>query len=232
MDTTQELFQRTQALVGGEAVEKLKSAKVLVCGLGGVGGFCLEALARAGVGTLGLCDMDRVDPTNLNRQILALRSTVGMRKTDAAQARILDINPDAHLRTFPFRIDPQSVNDLDIPFWDWIADCIDDVEAKVLLIRSAKQADVSILCAMGSGNKLDASAFRVCSIKKTEQDRLAKVMRRRLREEGLDEGVDVVFSSEPPAAGIRDGVIPSISYMPATAGLRMAGEIIRAIINR
>ena len=228
---SEELYQRTEALIGANALEKLKKAKVLVCGLGGVGGYCLEALARAGTGTLGLCDMDVVDPTNCNRQILALQSTIGMRKADAAEKRIKDINPDAQIRKFAFRIDAQTIEDLDVASWDYIADCIDDVDAKVLLIRSAKDAGVPILCAMGTGNKLDASGFRVCKIKKTEQDRLAKVMRRRLREEGLDEGVTVVYSPEPPVAEIR-GVIPSISYMPATAGLRIAGEIIKNIIEK
>ena len=225
------LYQRTQALVGGEAVEKLKKARVLVCGLGGVGGYCLEALARAGIGTLGLCDMDRVDPTNCNRQILALQSTIGRLKADVAEGRVRDIDPAAHIRKFAFRIGADTLADLDVPSWDYIADCIDDVDAKVLLIKAARGAGVPILCAMGTGNKLDASAFKVCNIQKTEQDRLAKVMRKRLREEGIVEGVTVVYSPEPPVTDILNGVIPSISYMPATAGLRMAGEIIQDLIK-
>ena len=225
------LYQRTQALLGEDAIEKLKNAKVLICGLGGVGGFTCEALARAGVGTLGLCDMDRVDPTNCNRQILALQSTIGMLKADVAEARVKDINPAVQLRKFAFRIDEKTIDALDIPFWDYIADCIDDVDAKVLLIKRAREACVPILCSMGTGNKLDASAFKVTNIKKTEQDRLAKVMRRRLREEGIDEGVTVVYSPEPPVTDIHDGIIPSISFMPATAGLRIAGEIIKDLIR-
>ena len=225
------LYQRTQALVGEEAVEKLKKARVLVCGLGGVGGHCLEALARAGIGTLGLCDMDRVDPTNCNRQILALQSTIGRLKADVAEERVRDIDPAAHIRKFAFRIGADTLADLDVPSWDYIADCIDDVDAKVLLIKAARGAGVPILCAMGTGNKLDASAFKVCNIQITEQDRLAKVIRKRLREEGIVEGVTVVYSPEPPVTDIVNGVIPSISYMPATAGLRMAGEIIRNLIK-
>ena len=228
---SEELYQRTQALVGEEAVEKLKNAKVLVCGLGGVGGYCLEALARAGIGTLGLCDMDRVDPTNCNRQILALQSTIGRLKADVAEDRVRDIDPAAHIRKFAFRIGADTLADLDVASWDYIADCIDDVAAKVLLIMAARGAGVPILCAMGTGNKLDASAFKVCNIQKTEQDRLAKVMRKRLKEEGIVEGVTVVYSPEPPVTDIVNGVIPSISYMPATAGLRMAGEIIRNLIK-
>ena len=119
------LYQRTQALLGEEAIEKLKNAKVLICGLGGVGGFTCEALARAGIGTLGLCDMDRVDPTNCNRQILALQSTIGKLKADVAEARVKDINPDVQLRKFALRIDETTIADLDIPSWDYIADCID-----------------------------------------------------------------------------------------------------------
>ena len=225
------LYQRTQALLGEEAIEKLKNAKVLICGLGGVGGFTCEALARAGIGTLGLCDMDRVDPTNCNRQILALQSTIGKLKADVAEARVKDINPDVQLRKFALRIDETTIADLDIPSWDYIADCIDDVDAKVLLIKTAREAGVPILCSMGTGNKLDASAFKVTNIKKTEQDRLAKVMRKRLRDEGIDEGVTVVYSPEPPITEIHDGVIPSISFMPATAGLRIAGEIIQNLIK-
>ena len=225
------LYQRTQALLGEDAIEKLKNAKVLICGLGGVGGFTCEALARAGVGTLGLCDMDRVDPTNCNRQILALQSTIGKLKADVAEARVKDINPDVQLRKFALRIDETTIDALDIPSWDYIADCIDDVDAKVLLIKKARDAGVPILCSMGTGNKLDASAFKVTNIKKTEQDRLAKVMRKRLRDEGIDEGVTVVYSPEPPVTEIQDGVIPSISFMPATAGLRIAGEIIQNLIK-
>ena len=225
------LYQRTEALIGQDALEKLKNAKVLICGLGGVGGYTCEALVRAGIGTLGLCDMDRVDPTNCNRQILAMQSTIGQRKADVAEARALDINPVVQLRKFAFRIDAQTIADLDISSWDYIADCIDDVEAKVLLIKAAREAGIPILCSMGTGNKLDASAFKVTNIKKTEQDRLAKVMRKRLREEGIEEGVNVVYSPEPPVTEIRNGIIPSISYMPATAGLRMAGEIIKDLIK-
>ena len=225
------LYQRTQALLGEDAIEKLKNAKVLICGLGGVGGFTCEALARAGVGTLGLCDMDRVDPTNCNRQILALQSTIGKLKADVAEARVKNINPDVQLRKFALRIDEATIDSLDIPSWDYIADCIDDVDAKVLLIKKARESGVPILCSMGTGNKLDASAFRVTNIKKTEQDRLAKVMRKRLRDEGIDEGVTVVYSPEPPVTEIHDGVIPSISFMPATAGLRIAGEIIQNLIK-
>ena len=227
-----ELYQRTQALLGEEALEKLKNAKVLLCGLGGVGGYTCEALVRAGVGTLGLCDMDRVDPTNCNRQILALQSTIGMLKADVAEMRAKDINPDVQLRKFAFRIDETTIANLDIPSWDYIADCIDDVDAKVLLIRIARETGVPILWSMGTGNKLDASAFKVTNIKKTEQDRLAKVMRKRLRDEGIDEGVTVVYSPEPPVTEIKNGIIPSISYMPATAGLRIAGEIIQNLIKQ
>ena len=225
------LYQRTQALLGEDAIEKLKNAKVLICGLGGVGGFTCEALARAGVGTLGLCDMDRVDPTNCNRQILALQSTIGKLKADVAEARVKDINPDVQLRKFALRIDEKTIEALDIPSWDYIADCIDDVDAKVLLIKKARKSGVPILCSMGTGNKLDASAFKVTNIKKTEQDRLAKVMRKRLRDEGIEEGVTVVYSPEPPVTDIQNGIIPSISYMPATAGLRIAGEIIQNLIK-
>ena len=159
------LYQRTQALLGEEAIEKLKNAKVLICGLGGVGGFTCEALARAGIGTLGLCDMDRVDPTNCNRQILALQSTIGKLKADVAEARVKDINPDVQLRKFALRIDETTIADLDIPSWDYIADCIDDVEAKVLLIKKARNAGQFLSISAGhpawmSGGSVHSSAQR------------------------------------------------------------------------
>ena len=225
------LYQRTQALLGEDAIEKLKNAKVLICGLGGVGGFTCEALARAGVGTLGLCDMDRVDPTNCNRQILALQSTIGKLKADVAEARVKDINPDVQLRKFALRIDETTIADLDIPSWDYIADCIDDVEAKVLLIKKARNAGVPILCSMGTGNKLDASAFKVTNIKKTEQDRLAKVMRKELKVRGI-ENVKVVFSTEPASRPEgQSEKIGSLVTTVAAAGILLANEVIMDLIR-
>lgn len=222
----QELYFRTEKLIGSEAVEKIKNSRVLVLGLGGVGGYVCEALARAGVGTLGLCDMDRIDPTNLNRQILALESSVGHLKADLAEERVKNINSNAVTLKFPVRISEENLADLEIEEWDYVADCIDDVAAKVAVIKTAKEKGVNIISSMGTGNKTDPSRFKVADIRKTDTDKLAKVMRKRLKDIGIDRGVNVLFSDETANVPVVDGVIPSISYMPAIAGLMIAGKII------
>ncbi len=233
------LYQRTELLVGSEGMKRLIAARVLVVGLGGVGGFVTEALARAGVGALGLCDSDAVDETNLNRQIIALRSDIGTLKTEAFTKRIGNINPDCVLRAFPFRIGDEEqadgvkvmpVSALDIADWDYIADAIDDVRAKVTLISEARAAGVPVISSMGTGNKLHPERFRIADISKTHTDPLAKAVRVRLRQQGIEKGVKVLFSDEEP---IRKGAkpVPSISFVPSSAGLMMAGEIIRDLIK-
>ncbi|MBR0138766.1 MAG: ThiF family adenylyltransferase [Firmicutes bacterium] len=233
------MYQRTALLIGEEGVEKLKSSKVLVVGLGGVGGFVCEALARAGVGTLGLCDSDAVEESNLNRQILALRSSLGMMKTKAASKRIGDINPSCGLKVFPFRIGSDEqleegrvlpVSALNIESWDYIADAIDDVRAKISLICAARAAGVPVISSMGTGNKLYPDRFQIKDISKTHTDPLAKSVRVKLRQQGIDKGVKVLFSDEEPIVkGAKP--VPSISFVPSCAGLMIAGEIIRDLIG-
>ncbi len=232
------LYQRTELLVGSEGMKRLMGAKVLVVGLGGVGGFVTEALVRAGVGFLGLCDSDAVDETNLNRQIIALRSDIGTLKTEAFTKRIGDINADCVLRTFPFRIGDEEqadgscvlpVSALDIEGWDYIADAIDDVRAKVALISAARAAGVPVISSMGTGNKLHPERFRIADIAKTHTDPLAKAVRVKLRQQGTEKGVKVLFSDEEPIVkGAKP--VPSISFVPSVAGLMIAGEIIRDLI--
>lgn len=212
-------------------MERLKASRVLVLGLGGVGGYVCEALARAGVGTLGLCDMDRLDPTNLNRQILALEGTIDKLKAHAAEERVKSINSDIITSLFPIRISEESLAELDLSSWDYVADCIDDVSAKVAVIKAAKELNVPIISSMGTGNKLDPTRFKIADIKKTDTDKLAKVMRRKLKAAGIEQGLKVLYSDELPAADASDGVIPSISYMPAIAGLMIGGTIIRELIG-
>ena len=223
------MYTRTRALLGDEKMEKLISSKVLVVGLGGVGGYAAEALARAGIGTLGLCDFDKVDVTNKNRQILALDSTIGRLKADVSAERVRDINPDCCIRKYPIRICEENVSELELGSWDFIADCIDDTRAKLMLIRLSKELGVPMISSMGTGNKMDPSRFRVCDIEETAGDPLAKSIRKQLRQMGIS-GVKVLFSDEQPIhPGARP--IPTISYMPAIAGLNIASHIIENLIK-
>jgi tRNA A37 threonylcarbamoyladenosine dehydratase len=225
---------RTLRLIGPQAMEALREASVLVVGLGGVGGYIAENLVRAGVGTLGLCDFDRVDVTNLNRQILAVSSTVGMEKTKAAALRFLSINPDLVLREYPLRLTADTLSELHLERYDYIADAIDDVGAKVLLIRAACDLGVPVISAMGAGNKLDPTRFRIAPVSKSHTCPLSRVMRKELRALGLSD-VPVLFSDEaPPERPEIEGprVTASISYMPAIAGSMIAGKILKDLIKK
>ncbi|MBR0130391.1 MAG: ThiF family adenylyltransferase [Firmicutes bacterium] len=224
------MYTRTELLIGQEKLDKLKSSAVLVLGLGGVGGYAAEALARAGVGRLGICDFDRVDITNKNRQILALDSTIGKLKADVSEARLRDINPELQIEKFAFRIDEETLSGLHIGDWDFIADCIDDTKAKLMVIKTAKEQGVPMISSMGTGNKMmDPGRFRVCDIEETEGDPLAKYMRKALRKLEIKD-VKVLFSDELPMhPGARP--IPTISYMPAIAGLNIAAYIIKQLIS-
>ncbi len=222
------MYSRTELLIGSENVERLKNTKVLIAGLGGVGGYVLEGLARVGIGELGLCDFDTVSISNKNRQILALNSTIGQKKTEVARKRVEDINPDCKITVFDIKITEDNINDLNLIKWDYVADCIDDVPAKIALIRTCKAANTKIISSMGTGNKLNSDEFKVTNLKKTEQDRLARSLRKRLKDDP-DIDLDVLFSSESPLQDQID-IIPSISYMPAVAGLKIAEFIIKQII--
>ena len=231
-----EQFFRTAALLGEGAVERLTRARVAIFGIGGVGGHVCEALARSGVGELVLFDRDVVSRSNINRQIIALHSTVGRPKVEVMRERILDINPVAVVETYQIFYTPENADTVSLEGFDFIADCIDTVSAKIELICRAQAAGVPIISAMGAGNKLDPSRFRVTDLAKTENCPLAKVMRTSLRKRGITH-LPVVFSPEPPAA-IR-GAVPeeanrrstpaSVAYVPSVAGLVMAGEIIRRL---
>jgi len=226
------IYERTAALIGEPAMEKLKKARVLVIGLGGVGGYTAEALARAGVGTLGFCDFDIVDPTNFNRQILALESGVGRLKVELAKERAEDINPSALIRTFPFKVDAESIGLLEIASWDYVADAVDEVSAKLLIIESCAERGVPVISSMGTGNKLNPFSYRIAPIEKTDTDPLARLMRKKLKERGIS-GIPVLYSPEPPKIeSLEKGApIPSISYMPAVAGLMLASHVINELIK-
>lgn len=231
-----EQFLRTEMLLGRDAIEKLHSARVAVFGLGGVGGYAVEALARSGVGSLDLIDSDIVSISNLNRQILAAHSTVGMLKVDAARQRVLDINPACVVRTYPIFYTPETADSFDFTEYDYIVDAIDTVTGKLALVERAVAVNKPIICCMGTGNKLDASAFQVADISKTSMCPLARVMRKELSKRGIRH-LKVVYSQEEAitptgweeeAAALGKRQIPgSVAFVPGAAGLLLAGEVVR-----
>ena len=233
-----EQFLRTQMLLGMEALERLKKARVAVFGIGGVGGYTVEALARSGVGQLYLIDNDTESVSNINRQILATHSTVGMPKVEAAKARILDINPDCVVRTHQIFYTPETADQFDFTQYDYIVDAIDTVTGKLQLVQRAYEVGTPIICCMGTGNKLDASAFQVADISKTSMCPLARIMRKELSKRGIKH-LKVVYSQEEAlsptgweeeAAALGKRQIPgSVAFVPGAAGLILAGEVIKDI---
>ena len=226
MNTQENLYARTAMMLGEEAVNKLKTSHVAVFGVGGVGGFTVEALARAGVGKITLIDKDRVSVSNINRQIIALNSTVGKYKTEAMRDRIADINPDCEVIIVSEFYSEE--NPIDLSSFDYIADCIDSVKSKLYLVSEAKAKGISIISSMGAGNKLDPTRFKVADISKTHTDPLAKVMRTELRKRGVNH-LKVVFSDEPPINPTGERTPGSVSFVPSVVGLIIAGEIIKDI---
>ena len=236
-----EEFSRTQMLLGPEALRRLRGARVAVFGLGGVGGYAVEALARGGIGALDLVDNDTVGESNLNRQLFALRSTLGLPKTEAARRRVLDINPGITVKTWELFYSADTADAFDLGAYDYIVDAIDTVSAKLLLIERAVRAQTPVISSMGTGNKLDPSLFRVEDLAKTSMDPLARVMRRELGKRGIKH-VKVVWSPEEaltPQGGREEAErigkrqIPgSVSFVPGAAGLILAGEVIRHIAGK
>ena len=233
----EDMFSRTRMLLGDAAMDRLKRARVAVFGVGGVGGHVVEALTRSGVGALDLVDSDRVELSNLNRQIIATQGTLGMLKVDAAKARVLSINPDCQVQTHPIFFLPETADQFDFTQYDYVVDAIDTVAGKLQLIEAAKAAGVPVISSMGAGNKLDPTAFRVADISETSVCPLARVMRRELRKRGI-EHVKVVYSTEPalsPAPADeetgRRSTPGSVAFVPAVAGLVLAGEVIKDLIK-
>lgn len=226
-------FSRTELLLGREGVERLKNSSVAVFGIGGVGSYAAEALARCGVGKLTLVDSDTVSITNINRQIIALHSTVGMKKTDAAKRRIADINPSAEIAAIDCFY---TGSEIDLSGFDYIADAIDTVSSKLALIENAYKLGIPIISSMGTGNKLDMSKLTVTDIYKTEMCPLAKVMRHELKKRDIKK-LKVVYSTEKPRTHLAESeehiekrrTIGSVSFVPSCAGLMIAGEIVRDI---
>ena len=240
-------FTRTESLIGKNAVERLAGCRVAVFGVGGVGSYVVEALARSGVGALDLIDKDAVDVTNINRQLVALTSTVGRPKVDVARERVLDINPDCRVTAHRVFYLPETADRFDFTKYDYVVDAIDNVSGKLALIEQARAAGVPLICSMGAGNKLDPTAFRVADIYETSVCPLAKVIRRECRKRGID-ALKVVYSREEP---VRTAVTPddpgqdpkdaapgrpkaapaSIAFVPSVAGLILAGEVVKDLIR-
>ncbi len=219
----EDIYTRTRILTGDKGVEKLRASSVLVMGTGGVGSYAAEAVGRAGIGRITLMDGDCVQPSNINRQLVALTSTLGRNKAEVMAERIRDINPDAEVNAVPLFY--KTGEEIDLREFDWIIDAIDDVDAKTELIRRAKSLGVDIISAMGAAGKIETH-FIVEDISKTQTCPLAKVMRKRLREIGI-EHLPVAYSKEKPAT--RRGDLGTLSYVPGSMGLALAGYVIRNI---
>ena len=242
-------FSRTQLLLGQDGMDRLANARVAVFGVGGVGGFTVEALARSGVGAIDLIDDDKVCLTNINRQIIALRSTVGKYKVDVAAERLHDINQNIQVNTYKTFYMPDTAHQFDFSQYDYVVDAIDTITGKLELVMQAHKAGTPIICSMGAGNKLDPTAFRVADIYKTSVDPLARVMRHELRKRGI-KNLKVVYSEEPPMRPVDDMAsscrtncicppgaehkcterrdIPgSNAFVPSVVGLIIAGEVIK-----
>ena len=258
MENKETWYSRTAILLGAESIEKLENATVAVFGIGGVGGFAAEALARSGVGNLELIDHDTVSVSNINRQIVALCSTVGKYKVDVMKDRILDINPKINVTAHKCFYLPETAGQFDFSKYDYVVDCIDTVTGKLQLVEAAKAAGVPIICSMGAGNKLDPTAFEVADISKTSVCPLAKVMRRELKKRNI-KNVKVVYSKEEPVeakagtgeeyvlektaivtqeeketqnSGRRKSIPGSCAFVPSVAGLILAGEVVKDLVNK
>ena len=223
---------RTEMLIGADAMEKLKQAKVLVFGVGGVGGYVVEALARAGVGEIHICDNDTVSESNINRQIIATYDTIGMDKTDVMEKRILSVNPQCRVKKFKCFYLPgkeDNTSQFDFAYYDYVADAVDTVAAKLDIIEKSKKAGTPVISSMGTGNKLNPSMFEIADISKTSVCPLAKVIRKELRKRNI-KNVKVLFSKEEPVK-TGERTPGSISFVPPVAGLLIGGEIIKDIIQ-
>ncbi len=235
-------YDRTRLILGDTGMDALRKARVILFGLGGVGGYAAEALARSGIGHIDLVDDDVFSLTNLNRQLLATHSTVGKSKVEVAAQRIRDIDPTIEVRTFQTFYLPETAAQFDLSQYDYVLDAIDTVTGKLALIQQAKAAGTAVISCMGTGNKLDAAAFRVADISKTSGCALARIMRKECSKRGI-KGVKVVYSEELPAdaaesaepqreGSSRRSTPGSLPYVPGVAGLIMAGEVIKDIVSK
>ena len=241
----EEQFIRTQMLLGSEAMNRLRNSRVAIFGIGGVGGYAAEALARSGIGAFDLIDMDMVSISNINRQIIAAMSTVGRYKTEVMRDRILDINPQADVVVHNCFYLPENEQEFNFNQYDYIVDAVDTVTAKISIICKAKKLQIPVISSMGAGNKMDAAAFRAGDISNTSVCPLARVMRRELKKRGID-SLKVVYSKEKPMKPMEEfmeessdtGMLSNrrstpggVSFVPPVAGLLLAGEVVKDIIG-
>jgi len=225
-----EIYKRTEALIGTDALEKLKKSHIAVFGIGGVGGYVVESLARCGIGELTLIDNDTVKESNINRQVIALNSTLGELKTEAFRQRINDINPDIRVNICNAFYLPETKNEIDFSSFDYVVDAIDTVSGKITIIEKCNEENIPVISSMGTGNKLDPTAFKIADISKTSVCPLARVMRYELKKRGIKK-VKVLFSDENPVKQ-QSRVPASISFVPSVAGLIIAGEVVKDLINK
>ncbi len=230
-----EIFSRTALLIGDKALQKLQNSRVAVFGAGGVGGACIEALVRGGVGTIDVIDNDNISFSNINRQLLATIDTVGVNKAHAATIRAKSLNPDVVVNEYPVFFTKDTASDFDFSVYDYVVDAIDTVTSKILLAEMCQSAGTPLISSMGTGNKLDPTAFEVTDIYKTSVCPLARVMRTELKKRGIKK-LKVLYSKEKPIKVTvpdeqRRGVPASISFVPSTAGLIIAGEVIKDIVG-
>ncbi len=227
-------FLRNEMLFGEKCTENLSRKSVIVFGIGGVGGYTVEALARSGIGNITVVDNDTVDITNINRQILALESTVGLEKVDVAEKRIKDINPNCNVKKIRLFYLPENADCIDLSTYDYVIDAIDTVSAKLTLIEKAKENNIPIISSMGTGNKINASMFKVADIFDTKNDSLARVMRTECRKRNI-KSLKVVYSEEEPKNALKDEnnkrIPASNSFVPPVAGFIIAGEVIKDLLG-
>lgn len=219
-----EQFSRTAQLLGNENVENLFDKHVIVFGVGGVGGYVVEALARSGIGKISIVDNDIVNESNINRQIIALHSTVGMQKVEVLKNRILDINPDCQVFVYNQFFLPENSNDFDFSIYDYVVDAVDTVTAKIEIIKKSKESNVPVISSMGTGNKLNPMGFKVSDISKTKVCPLARVMRNESKKRGISK-VKCVYSEENPV--IQTQTPASVAFVPPVAGLLIASEVVK-----
>ncbi len=229
-------FSRTELLIGKDSLNKLSKSRVAIFGIGGVGGYVVEALVRSGLGNISIIDNDTVSESNINRQIIATTKNIGKYKVDVAKERILEINPEVNVKTYNMFFSPENANEFDFWGYDYIIDAIDTVSGKLALIEKAKENNIPVICSMGAGNKMDPTKFEVADISKTSVCPLARVIRTELKKRKIT-GVKVVYSKETPIKPqiqIRENsrTIPgSIAFVPSVAGLIIAGEVIKDLIK-
>ncbi len=229
-----DIFERTRMLLGDEAVEKLNNSRVAVFGVGGVGGYVVEALVRSGIGEIDVFDKDTVSVSNINRQIIATQETVGMSKVEAVKTRVKAINPQCKVHCHEVFYLPENADNYDFSVYDYIVDAIDTVTAKIEIIKRAKGLNIPVISSMGTGNKLDPTRLEVADISKTEVCPLARVMRRELRNRGINHLKVVYSKEEPQKTNVEEkgkAVPGSVAFVPSVAGLIIAGEVVKDLIK-